>query len=126
MHRLRLASLLAIAAALALPLPSAQAQDAAAGEAVFKKNCAICHTTEPGKNKIGPSLAGVVGRKAGSAPGFSYTDANKNSGITWSEAELDKYLTDPKAVVPGTKMLFAGLKNPDDRKNVIAYLKQQK
>ena len=71
MHRLRLASLLAIAAALALPLPSAQAQDAAAGEAVFKKNCAICHTTEPGKNKIGPSLAGIVGRKAGSVPNYT-------------------------------------------------------
>jgi len=101
----------------------ARADDA--GEAVFKKNCAICHTVEAGKNKIGPSLAGIVGRKAGSVPGFSYTDANKNSGVTWDDATLDTYLQDPKKFVPGTKMIFAGLKNADDRKALIAYLKQQ-
>lgn len=126
MRRLQLAWLLLAPLPLLAAAPAVRAQDAAQGELVFKHNCAICHTVEPGKNKIGPSLAGVVGRKAGSAPGYSYSDANKNSGITWSDAELDKYLTDPRGVVPGTKMLFAGLKNPDDRKNVIAYLKQQK
>jgi cytochrome c2 len=103
---------------------TAQAQDA--GEAIFKKNCFICHTVEPGKNKLGPSLAGVVGRKAGSVPGYSYSEANKNSGVTWDEATLDAYLTDPKKFMPGTKMIFAGLKNADDRKALIAYLKQHK
>jgi cytochrome c len=126
MRRSQLAWLLLAPLPLLAAAPAVRAQDAGQGELVFKRNCAICHTVEAGKNKIGPSLAGVVGRKAGSAPGYSYSDANKNSGITWSEAELDKYLTDPKAVVPGTKMLFAGLKNPEDRKNIIAYLNQQK
>ncbi len=126
MRRSQLVLLLLAPLPLLAAAPAVRAQDAAKGALVFKQNCAICHTIEPGKNKIGPSLAGVVGRKAGSAPGYSYTDANKNSGITWTEAELDKYLTNPRGVVPGTKMLFAGLKNPEDRKNVIAYLQQQK
>jgi len=114
------------AAALALIafVPSARAQDA--GESVFKKYCAVCHSVEAGANKIGPSLHGIVGRKAGTAPNYSYTDANKNSGITWDEATLDEYLVDPRKKIPGTKMLFAGLKNPDDRKAVIAYLAKQK
>jgi cytochrome c len=125
MHRLRFASLLAVvAAAFLLPLSSAEAQDA--GEAVFKKNCTICHTTEAGKNKIGPSLAGIVGRKAGSVPDYTYSQANKNSGVTWDEATLDTYLTAPTQFMHGTKMVFAGLKNPDDRKAVIAFLKTQK
>ena len=93
------------------------------GETVFKKNCAVCHTLEIGKNKIGPSLANVVDRKAGSVPGFAYSAANKNSGDTWDEQTLDTYLTDPKKFMPGTKMVFAGLKNPEDRKALIEYLK---
>jgi cytochrome c len=104
--------------------PGAKAQDA--GEAVFKRYCAVCHSVEAGKNKIGPSLAGIIGRKAGSVPGYSYTDANKNSGVTWDDNNLDTYLTDPKKFIPGTKMLFAGVKSDDDRKALIAYLKQQK
>lgn len=124
MHRPSLA-VLALAPLTVLALaPLARAQDA--GETIFKRYCAVCHSVEPGQNKIGPSLAGVVGRKAGRVADYSYTEANKNSGLTWTEAELDKYLTDPRQVVPGTKMLFAGLKNADDRKAVIAYLKQQK
>ena len=95
------------------------------GETVFKKNCAVCHTLEAGKNKIGPSLAGVVGRKAGGVPGFAYSAANKNSGDTWDEQTLDTYLTDPRKFMPGTKMVFAGLKNPEDRKALIEYLKEQ-
>ncbi len=95
------------------------------GEAIFKKNCALCHTVEAGKNKIGPSLAGIVGRKAGSVPGYTYSEANKNSGVTWDEKTLDTYLTDPRKFIPGTKMIFAGLKNPEDRKALIAYLKEQ-
>jgi cytochrome c2 len=94
------------------------------GEILFKKNCAVCHTLEEGKNKIGPSLAGVVGRKAGSVPGFAYSAANKSSGDMWDEATLDTYLTDPRKFMPGTKMVFAGLKNSDDRKALIEYLKQ--
>jgi cytochrome c len=103
--------------------PAASAQDA--GEAIFKRYCAVCHTTQPGQNKIGPSLAGIVGRKAGSVPGYSYTEANKNSGITWDDQTLDTYLTDPKKMIPGTKMLFAGIKNAEDRKALIEYLKKQ-
>jgi cytochrome c len=96
------------------------------GEKVFKKYCMACHTVEPGKNKIGPSLAGVVGRKAGTAPGFNYSDAMKNSGITWSDETLEKYLADPKAAVPGNKMAFAGVKKPDERKAVIEFLDKHK
>jgi cytochrome c len=95
------------------------------GDTLFKKNCAVCHTLEAGKNKIGPSLEGVVGRKAGSVPGFSYSAANKNSGDTWDERTLDTYLTDPRKFMPGTKMVFAGLKNSEDRKALIEYLKLQ-
>jgi cytochrome c len=122
--RLHLASTV-LAALVALGYAAtAQAEDG--GEAIFKKNCFICHTTDAGKNKLGPSLAGIVGRKAGSVPGYNYSEANKNSGVTWDDATLDTYLTDPKKFVPGTKMIFAGLKNADDRKALIAYLKQQK
>jgi len=95
------------------------------GETLFKKNCAICHTLEAGKNKTGPSLAGVVGRKAGSVPGFAYSAANKNSGDIWDAQTLDTYLADPRKFMPGTKMVFAGLKNPEDRKALIEYLKGQ-
>ncbi len=121
MTRLLIMSLPLALFALVAASSSARADDP--GEAVFKKNCALCHTVEAGKNKIGPSLAGVVGRKAGSVAGYTYTDANKNSGDTWDEATLEIYLQDPRKFVPGTKMVFAGLKNADDRKAVIAYLK---
>lgn len=124
MRRMPFTLLLLAALPLAAPL-RAHAQSAQQGEAVFKHNCAICHTVDPGKNKIGPSLAGVFDRKAGSAPGYTYSEANKKSGLTWDEPTLDKYLTNPRGVVPGTKMLFPGLKNADDRHAVIAYLKQE-
>jgi cytochrome c len=85
----------------------------------------VCHAVGPGAaNKTGPELNGVIGRKAGSAPGYNYSDANKNSGITWDEATFTKYIANPKGVVPGTKMTFAGLKNDADIANLIAYLKQ--
>jgi cytochrome c len=120
----RILAVLPFALAGLIAAPAARAQDA--GEAVFKKNCAICHSTEPGKNKIGPSLAGVIGRKSGSAPNFTYSNANKTSNVTWDEATLDTYLTAPSKFMPGTKMVFAGLKTPEDRQAVIAYLKTQK
>jgi cytochrome c len=111
-----------LAAPLAVLSTGIRAEEA--GEIVFKKNCAVCHTLEAGKNKIGPTLAGIVDRKAGSVPGFAYSTANKNSGDTWDEQTLDIYLTDPKKFMPGTKMVFAGVKNPTDRKALVEYLKE--
>ncbi len=109
---------------LAVAASAQPAGDPAAGEKVFNQ-CKACHTAEQGKNRIGPSLYGVVGRKSGSIEGFSYSPAMKSAGLTWTPDNLDKYLTDPKALVPGNKMAFPGLKNPQDRANVIAYLAQQ-
>lgn len=102
----------------------ASAQDAAAGAKDFIV-CKACHQIGPNaKNFVGPELNGVVGRKAGTVAGFNYSTANKDSGITWDEATLTKYLADPQGVVHGTKMLFPGLKDPQKVKDVIAYLKQ--
>ena len=95
--------------------------DAAAGEKVFLQ-CKSCHVVEPGQNRIGPSLAGIVGRTAGTIEGFNYTDANANSGITWTKEKMFQYLEDPMRVIPGTKMAFAGLKDAQDRADIIAYL----
>jgi cytochrome c len=116
---------LAVALSLAASAGHARAEgDAAAGEVKFKI-CRTCHQIGPtAKNFVGPALNGVVGRKAGSYPGYNYSDANKNSGVTWDEATLKKYLKLPRDVVPGTKMAFPGLQNDDDILNVIAYLKQ--
>jgi len=111
-------------AALVASAGVAAAQDAAAGEKVFTK-CKICHQIGEGaKNFVGPVLNGVVGRPAGSYPGYNYSEANKNSGITWDEANLKAYLKNPREKVPGTKMVFPGLPSDDDIANVIAYLKQ--
>ena len=110
--------------ALATSPSLALAQDAAAGESAFKI-CKACHQVGEGaKNAVGPVLNGVVGRVAGTYPDYVYSDANKNSGLTWDEATLTVYLKDPKAKVPGTKMAFPGLKKDEDIANVIAYLKQ--
>lgn len=95
--------------------------DAAAGEKTFMQ-CAACHVVEPGVNRVGPSLAGIIGRAAGSVEGFNYTDANANSGITWTPEKMFQYLENPQRVIPGTRMAFAGLKDGQDRANVIAYL----
>jgi cytochrome c len=119
-------ALVAAVAALALPV-AAQAQDAAGdaakGKQVFAK-CQACHSVEAGTNKLGPSLHGVVGRTSGTLEGFKYSDAMKNAQLTWDEATLDKYLSNPKALVPGTKMVFPGLPKEEDRLAVIAYLKE--
>lgn len=120
-------------AALALPIlagSAALAQDAppagdpAAGEKVFIK-CKICHQIGPtAKNAVGPILNGIVGRKSASIENFNYSQANRDSGITWDEPTLFEYLKNPQAKVPGTKMAFPGLPSDQDRANVIAYLKQ--
>ena len=106
------------AALLALPV-AASAMDA---PKAFNQ-CKACHII--GKNAVGPNLMGVVGRKAGTAPDFKYSDAMK-AGPTWDEATLTKYISDPKATVPGNKMMFAGLKKPEDVAEVIGYLKSLK
>jgi cytochrome c len=112
-----------IAAALgAFGSPALAEGDAAAGEKVFKK-CKACHSLEEGKKKVGPSLFGVMGKPAGAVDGFKYSKAMLASGLTWDDETLAKYLTKPKALVPKTKMSFAGLKKEADVANVIAYMK---
>lgn len=115
-------TLLALAAAgLGFVDAAHAAGDAAAGKQVFNK-CALCHSPEKGVNKVGPSLFGVVGRASGTAPDYNYSTAMKNAGKTWDDASLDQYLTNPRAMVPGTKMIFPGLPSEPERSNVIAYL----
>lgn len=103
---------------------SAAEGDPVAGKRVFAQ-CGACHTVVKGKNGLGPSLHGVVGRKAGTAEGFkNYSPAMQKADIVWAEENLDKYLADPKSFIPGNRMIFAGVKKQEDRANVIAYLKQ--
>ena len=104
----------------------AQAQgvgDAQRGAQVFAQ-CKICHSLEPGKNMLGPSLHGLIGRKAGSVPGYPYSPAMKNANIVWSDDTLSKYLVDPKAFIPGDKMAFPGIKDPGKLGDLLAYLNQ--
>jgi cytochrome c len=103
---------------------AALAQDVAAGKTSFNK-CLACHAIGEGaKNKVGPELNGLNGRKSGTAEGYSYTEANKNSGITWDEATFKDYIKDPKAKIPGTKMVFAGIKNEQEASDLWAFLAQ--
>ncbi len=98
------------------------AQDAAAGKSVFNQ-CRACHQVGPdAKNGVGPALNGIVGRKAGEVAGYNYSDANKNSGLTWDEATLKEYLKNPRAKVPGTKMVFPGIQRENQLENLVAYL----
>jgi cytochrome c len=102
----------------------ALAQDVEAGQTSFKK-CQVCHDAgEAAKNKIGPILNGLDGRKSGGVEGYSYSDANKNSGITWSETTFKEYINDPRAKIPDTKMVFPGIKNEKEAGDLWAYLKQ--
>ena len=113
-----------VATSLVAMTASASAQDAAAGEKSFNK-CRACHQVgETAKNVVGPVLNGLFGRKSGMIAGYNYSDANKNSGITWDEAAFADYIKDPKAKIPGTKMTFAGIKNEQEIKDLTAFLKQ--
>jgi len=103
---------------------SSNAQDVAAGKTSFNK-CMACHAIGEGaKNKVGPELNGLDGRKSGTAEGYSYSEANKNSGITWNEAEFKTYIKNPKAKIPGTKMAFAGITKESEINDLWAYVSQ--
>jgi cytochrome c len=117
MRRIVIAGLLLAGSATA-----ALAADPAAGQKIFKAQCGICHTVVAGENRIGPTLFGVVGRAAGSVPGFNYTADHKKLGIAWDAATLDKYLANPRAMVPDTSMVYAGLKDDAERADLVAYL----
>ena len=97
--------------------------DAEAGKKIFNK-CKACHALEAGKKKVGPSLHGIIGSKAGGMEGFKYSSAMMESGIEWTEENLDQYLTKPKEFIPGNKMIFPGLKDAQQRADVIAYIKE--
>jgi cytochrome c len=101
---------------------TALAADPVAGEKIFKAQCGICHAVVAGENRIGPTLFGVVGRPAGSVPGFNYTADHKKLGVTWDAATLGKYLANPRAMVPDTSMVYAGLKDDAERADLVAYL----
>ena len=117
--------ILALSILSSMDAGSAGAADVEAGKTAFKK-CALCHTTEAGKNKIGPSLVGIVGRKSATLENFNYSEAMKKFDHTWDEGTLDEYLADPRATVPGTKMIFPGIKDKAERDDVIAYLETLK
>jgi cytochrome c len=119
-----LKGLIISAIALAASSGIALAGDVAAGQVVFKK-CMACHAIGEGaKNKVGPELNGIDGRHSGSAPGYNYSPANKGSGIVWSEATFKEYIKDPRAKIPGTKMIFPGIKNEKEEDDLWSYLKQ--
>jgi len=116
---------LAFGSLVAVAAGPAMAADVDAGKTAFKK-CALCHTTEAGKNKIGPSLFGIVGRKSATVENFNYSEAMTKFDHTWDEGTLDEYLADPRGTVPGTKMIFPGIKEKTERDDVIAYLETLK
>ena len=122
-HHMKILTLSALVIATSLTATSgALAQDAAAGKTSFNK-CLACHAIgENAKNKVGPELNGLDGRHSGSAAGYNYSDANKNSGITWGKDVFLEYIKDPKAKIPGTKMVFAGIKNETEANNLWAYV----
>ena len=112
------------AALIAASAAATLAQDVDKGATVFKK-CGVCHKIGPGAtNLVGPELNGLDGRHSGSVAGYSYSPANKDSGIVWNEETFEDYIKDPKAKIPGTKMIFAGIKNEQEAKDLWAYIKQ--
>lgn len=116
----RLASTALVFAVVFTP---AHGQNVAVGQKLFRSQCSLCHSPQPGRNIVGPSLFGVVGRHSGRVPDFHYSQANLHSGLTWDPTTLDRYLTSPQQMVPGTLMTFPGLRNAQERADVIAYLK---
>lgn len=119
-----LISVLATTALVAAGSAFAQeAHEVEEGQKIFKRVCFSCHTSDAGKNKIGPSLHGVFGRKTATVQGFAYSSAMKDANLTWDDQALDKYLADPKKFIPGNKMAYAGVKKENERKEIIAYLK---
>jgi cytochrome c len=117
------ASLPAFAAIVMLVLSTqSSATDIALGEKAFKAKCAICHETAPGRGSVGPNLAGIVNRSAGSIEDYAYSPAMRAANLTWDPPTLERYLADPRGTVPGTKMTFAGDKNEQERADLIAYL----
>ena len=108
----------------AAPSQAEATGDAVKGKKIFAR-CGACHSTDAGVNKVGPSLHGIIGRPSGSIADFTYSDAMKNSHLTWDEATLDKYLTSPKKFAPGTKMAFPGLPKAQDRANLLRWLRDQ-
>ncbi len=125
MHRLIATATLALGALALAPMAHA-AGDAAAGKALFQQKCTLCHSPEKGVNKLGPSLWNVAGQPAAEVPNYTFSAGMKESHITWDDASLDKWLTNPRAMVSGTKMVFPGLTSEAERQNVIAYLKSLK
>src|SRR5262249_55757845 len=120
---MRMGMVVLVAAAAAWGTDEAAAQD---GQSLFRRQCATCHATEAGQNKIGPSLHGIAGAKAAAVPGFEFSDAMKASNLTWTDDNLAKYLAAPKGPAPDGKMVYAGMKTPDDAKAVIDSLKPLK
>ena len=124
MNKFSLSALVVIASSAVTQVAFADDPDLAAGKTSFNK-CLACHAIGEGaKNKVGPELNGLDGRKSGTAPDYNYSDANKNSGITWNEAVFKEYIKDPKAKIPGTKMAFAGIKSENEINNLWAYVSQ--
>ena len=122
---MRLFVIAALAAAV-LPGGTAWAGDAEAGARVFRTQCGACHVVEAGKNRVGPSMFGIVGRVSGTVEGFRYSAANKDAHLTWTPEVLDKYLVNPRETIPGTTMAYVGLKNATQRADLIAYLETLK
>ena len=121
MGKMRIGGVILGLAALATSTGAMAAGDAAKGKSFFVR-CAVCHKTVAGQNGIGPSLAGVAGRKAGTAAGYTYSGGMKGAAFAWTPDNLDAFLTKPSAKVPGTKMVFMGVPKAEDRENLIAYL----
>lgn len=120
---MRIACLVLAAAVAAWAVPASAAGNAANGQRLFTVRCALCHSApQGGPNKIGPNLFGVVGRAAGTAPGYTYSQAMKNSRIVWSEATLRTYLASPARALPGGKMAFAGIRDATEMDDMLAYL----
>ena len=119
----KLTILAAVFAALALSAGNASAADAAKGKKVYNK-CKACHALKAGKNKVGPTLHGLFGRKAATVSGFKYSKAMKASGVTWDEESLRAYLKKPRKFIKGTRMAFAGIKKINQMDNLVAYLKE--